>query len=95
MFNNRMLRAWRLEDGRRPEQVCVEASMSFSYLRRLEDGTASNPTASVLARLAAADSTAAAEAEADRQVLLEEGGADPNESKTRIDRIRRRVEEEE
>jgi len=47
------------------------------------------------ARLAAADSTAAAEAEADRQALLEEGGADPNESKTRIDRIRRRVEEEE
>ena len=53
MFNNRMLRTWRLEDGRRPEQVCVEASMSFSYLRRLEDGSASNPTASVLARLAA------------------------------------------
>jgi hypothetical protein len=45
------------------------------------------------ARLAAADKTAAAEAEADRQALLEEGGADPNASRVRIEKIRRRVEE--
>jgi (E)-4-hydroxy-3-methylbut-2-enyl-diphosphate synthase len=47
----------------------------------------------VEARLAAADKTAAAEAEADRQALLEEGGADPNASRVRIEKIRRRVEE--
>jgi (E)-4-hydroxy-3-methylbut-2-enyl-diphosphate synthase len=47
----------------------------------------------VEARLAAADKTAAAEAEADRMALLEEGGADPNASNVRIEKIRRRVEE--
>lgn len=53
-INHRVLRAWRYADGRKPEQICVAADISFPYLRRLEDGTASNPTASVLARLAAA-----------------------------------------
>ena len=52
-FNHRVLRAWRTDSGLRPERVCVDADMSFSYLRRLEDGTANNPSASVLARLAA------------------------------------------
>lgn len=52
-FNHRVLRAWRTESGLRPERVCVDADMSFSYLRQLEDGTARNPSASVLARLAA------------------------------------------
>jgi (E)-4-hydroxy-3-methylbut-2-enyl-diphosphate synthase len=47
----------------------------------------------VEARLAAADTTAAAEAEADRQALLEEGGADPNATSVRIEKIRRRVED--
>jgi len=47
----------------------------------------------VEARLAAADKSAAAEAEADRQALLDEGDADPNASRVRIDKIRRRVEE--
>ena len=47
----------------------------------------------VEARLAAADKTAAAEAEADRQALLEEGGADPNATSVRIEKIRRRVED--
>jgi (E)-4-hydroxy-3-methylbut-2-enyl-diphosphate synthase len=45
------------------------------------------------ARLAAADKTAAAEAEADRLALLEEGGADPNATSVRIEKIRRRVDE--
>jgi (E)-4-hydroxy-3-methylbut-2-enyl-diphosphate synthase len=45
----------------------------------------------VEARLAAADSSAEAEAEADRRALLDEKGADPNASEVRVDRIRRRV----
>jgi (E)-4-hydroxy-3-methylbut-2-enyl-diphosphate synthase len=45
------------------------------------------------ARLAAADKTAAAEAEADRMALLDEGGADPNAANVRIEKIRRRTEE--
>ncbi|HXR53420.1 MAG TPA: flavodoxin-dependent (E)-4-hydroxy-3-methylbut-2-enyl-diphosphate synthase [Acidimicrobiales bacterium] len=48
----------------------------------------------VEARLAAADKTAAAEAEADRLALLDEGGADPNATNVKIERIRRRVEGE-
>jgi (E)-4-hydroxy-3-methylbut-2-enyl-diphosphate synthase len=48
----------------------------------------------VEARLAAADKSAAAEAEADRQALLEEGGEDPNAARTKIDKIRRRVDGE-
>ena len=44
------------------------------------------------ARLAAADATAAAEAEADRQELLAEKGDDPNKSEVRIERIRKRAE---
>ncbi len=51
-FNHRMLRAWRLESGLRPERVCADAEISFSYLRTLED-RGGNPTAAVLARLAA------------------------------------------
>ena len=47
----------------------------------------------VEARLAAADKTAAAEAEADRLALLDEGGADPNAASVRIEKIRRRVDE--
>ncbi|MDA8357166.1 MAG: flavodoxin-dependent (E)-4-hydroxy-3-methylbut-2-enyl-diphosphate synthase [Actinomycetota bacterium] len=43
----------------------------------------------VEARLAAADSSAKEEAEADRQALLEEGGSDPNAASVRIERIRR------
>ncbi len=44
----------------------------------------------VEARLAAADSTAEAEAEADRRALLDGGGADPNASEVRVGRIRAR-----
>jgi (E)-4-hydroxy-3-methylbut-2-enyl-diphosphate synthase len=40
------------------------------------------------ARLAAADSSAAAEAEADRRELLDEKGADPNSTSVKIERIR-------
>jgi (E)-4-hydroxy-3-methylbut-2-enyl-diphosphate synthase len=42
----------------------------------------------VEARLAAADSTAEAEAAADRRALLDEGGADPNATGATIERIR-------
>ena len=47
----------------------------------------------VEARLAAADKTAAAEAEADRMALLDEGGDDPNAASVRIEKIRRRTGE--
>ncbi|MGH9045676.1 MAG: flavodoxin-dependent (E)-4-hydroxy-3-methylbut-2-enyl-diphosphate synthase [Acidimicrobiales bacterium] len=46
----------------------------------------------VEARLAAADASAAAEAEADRNELLDSGGRDPNRAAQRIEMIRRRVE---
>jgi hypothetical protein len=42
----------------------------------------------VEARLAAADSSAEAEAEADRQALLESTGADPNHTSDKIEIIR-------
>jgi (E)-4-hydroxy-3-methylbut-2-enyl-diphosphate synthase len=48
----------------------------------------------VEARLAAADKTAAAEAEADRRALLDEGGSDPNAASVRIEKIKRRIEED-
>lgn len=50
-FNYRILRAWRLESGIRPEEVCYRAGISFSYLRTLED-RGGNPRAIVLATLA-------------------------------------------
>ena len=50
-FNHRVLRAWRLESGLTPEQVCVAAPISYPYLRTLED-RGGNPSAAVLARLA-------------------------------------------
>jgi len=43
----------------------------------------------VEARLAAADPTAAAEAEADRQALLQSQGDDPNASEQKVDLIRK------
>jgi len=46
------LRTWRLESGKAPENVCVEAEISYPYLRQLED-KGGNPSAAVLARLAA------------------------------------------
>ena len=44
------------------------------------------------ARLAAADAGAAAEAEADRQALLESQGADANHSEEKVELIRKRTE---
>ncbi|MCU1485484.1 MAG: 4-hydroxy-3-methylbut-2-en-yl diphosphate synthase, partial [Actinomycetia bacterium] len=43
------------------------------------------------ARLAAADSGAAAEAEADRLALLDDKGADANDSEQRVELIRKRT----
>jgi (E)-4-hydroxy-3-methylbut-2-enyl-diphosphate synthase len=45
----------------------------------------------VEARLAAADSSAEAEAEADRQALLDQRGADANQSEAKVDLIRKRL----
>ena len=50
-FNHRVLRAWRLESGLKPELVCVRADVSYPYLRTLED-YGGNPSAALLARLA-------------------------------------------
>jgi transcriptional regulator with XRE-family HTH domain len=50
-FNHHVLRAWRLDSDLTPEQVCVAASISYPYLRQLED-KGGNPSAVVLARLA-------------------------------------------
>jgi (E)-4-hydroxy-3-methylbut-2-enyl-diphosphate synthase len=45
----------------------------------------------VAARLAAADSRAAAEAESDRRALLDSRGADANNSEARVELIERRL----
>ena len=50
-FNHGVLRAWRLESGMTPEQVCVLARVSYPYLRQIED-QGRNPSAALLARLA-------------------------------------------
>jgi (E)-4-hydroxy-3-methylbut-2-enyl-diphosphate synthase len=47
----------------------------------------------VAARLAAADSSAAAEADADRAALLDAKGADANHSEERVELIDRRLRE--
>jgi (E)-4-hydroxy-3-methylbut-2-enyl-diphosphate synthase len=47
----------------------------------------------VEARLAAADGNAEAEAEADRRALLEQKGADANQSESKVDLIRKRLHE--
>jgi transcriptional regulator with XRE-family HTH domain len=52
-FNPRVLREWRLGSDMTAEQVCAAAPISYPYLRSLEDGRATNPSARVLARLAA------------------------------------------
>lgn len=52
-FDHRVLRAWRLESGLKPEQVCVLAQVSYPYLRALEDGAHRTPSIRVIERLAA------------------------------------------
>lgn len=44
-------RRWRHESGLTPEQVCAAAHVSYSYYRRVEDGKAARPSASVTGRL--------------------------------------------
>ncbi len=51
-FNHHPLRPWRLESGLRPEEVCYRAEISYPYLLQLE-AKGGNPSAAVLARLAA------------------------------------------
>lgn len=52
-FNHRLLRTWRDESGLRPEEVAARAQVSYSYLRAIEDGARVNPSAPLLARIAA------------------------------------------
>ena len=66
-----------------PEDEMVEALVEEAE-RLVAEG--------VDARLAAADAGAAAEAEADRQALLDDKGDDANASEARVELIRRRVE---
>jgi (E)-4-hydroxy-3-methylbut-2-enyl-diphosphate synthase len=63
-----------------PEEQMVDALVEWAHIIA-DDG--------VEAALARADSSAAAEAEADRKALLEEKGEDANASGTRVDIIRR------
>ena len=63
-----------------PEEQMVDALVEWAHIIA-DDG--------VEAALSRADSSAAAEAEADRQALLEEKGEDANASGTRVDIIRR------
>ena len=65
-----------------PEEDMVEALVAEAE-RLVAEG--------VEARLAAADATAEAEAEADRRELIDEKGSDPNASEQRVEQIRRRV----
>jgi transcriptional regulator with XRE-family HTH domain len=52
-FDHRVLRKWRLESGMRAEQVCVDARVSYPYLRAIEDGASPSPSIRLLERLAA------------------------------------------
>ena len=69
-------------------RVVAEADMVSALVeeaeRLVEEG--------VEARLAAADDSAAAEAEADRAILLGEQGADANNAETKIEEIRETLE---
>jgi transcriptional regulator with XRE-family HTH domain len=52
-LNHRKLREWRLASPFRAEEVCVRAEVSYTYLRAIEDGNRVNPSAPLLARIAA------------------------------------------
>jgi len=67
-----------------PEEDMVEALLAEARAL-VEEG--------VEARLAAADVGAAAEAELDRQALLESQGDDANQSEARVELISKRVQE--
>jgi (E)-4-hydroxy-3-methylbut-2-enyl-diphosphate synthase len=67
-----------------PEDEMVEAVVAEAE-RLVAEG--------VEARLAAADHNAEAEAEADRRALLEQKGADANQSEAKVDLIRKRLHE--
>jgi (E)-4-hydroxy-3-methylbut-2-enyl-diphosphate synthase len=66
-------------------RVVPEAEMVQALVEEAERLVAEG----VEARLAAADSSAEAEAEADRQELLQTGGEDPNHTAQKIEIIRR------
>jgi transcriptional regulator with XRE-family HTH domain len=54
VFNHHVLRAWARASQRRDEEICVRAGISYPYLQAIKGGARANPSADVLARLAAA-----------------------------------------
>jgi transcriptional regulator with XRE-family HTH domain len=52
-FKHRKLLEWRRNSGLRPEEVCARAQVSYGYLRAIENGGRVNPSAQILARIAA------------------------------------------
>jgi transcriptional regulator with XRE-family HTH domain len=53
VYNPRVVRSLRLDSGKTLEEVAYRAGCSYMHMRRLEDGTARNPSAALLARIAA------------------------------------------
>jgi transcriptional regulator with XRE-family HTH domain len=51
-FNHALLRAWRLESGKKNEEIAYRAGCSLTHLFRLE-ASGGNPSADLLIRLAA------------------------------------------
>lgn len=51
-LDHRLLRRWRDESGRTPEEIAWRAGISYPYLRALESG-GKVPSLDVLARIAA------------------------------------------
>jgi transcriptional regulator with XRE-family HTH domain len=51
-YDFRVLAAWHRDSGLRLERVCADAELSYSYLRALLAGTATDPSVRLLGRLA-------------------------------------------
>ena len=52
LIDHAKLRAWRTEADVTREVVCAAVGLSANYLSRLENGQATRPTVTVIARLA-------------------------------------------
>jgi hypothetical protein len=52
-LNHDVFRAWHLESGKRLEETAYRAEVSYPHLRAIYDGRATNPSAALIARIAA------------------------------------------